>query len=45
MSELYSQPEQAAAMGMAAKQRMEALFSGEEVGQAYVELYRQLLNV
>jgi len=45
MSELYSRPEQAAAMGIAAKQRMEALFSGEEVGQAYVELYRQLFNV
>jgi rhamnosyl/mannosyltransferase len=44
MSELYTQPSQAIAMGEAAKRRMDALFNGQEVGQAYLELYRQLLN-
>lgn len=45
MSELDTHPAQANAMGEAAKRRMDALFSGQEVGRAYLELYRQLLNV
>jgi len=44
MSELYNQPSHATAMGEAAKQRMEALFNGHEVGQAYLELYRKLID-
>lgn len=45
MSEINSDPAQATVMGQAAKRRMESLFSGQEVGRAYLELYRQLLNV
>ena len=45
MNEIEADPACAVAMGRAAKRRMEGLFSGQEVGRAYLELYRQLLNV
>ena len=45
MSELDTHPAQAKAMGVTAKRRLQAVFSGQEVGRSYLALYRELLDV
>ena len=44
MDLMQEQPERAAQMGAAARQRYEELFTGELMGQRYARLYRQVLD-
>jgi glycosyltransferase involved in cell wall biosynthesis len=44
LDRLWMQPELAAAMGTAARARYEQLFTGELMGQRYVDLYRRVLG-
>lgn len=44
MVELHEDPARAKNMGDAAKSRMDSLFNGDKVGEAYHELYCQLLD-
>ena len=44
MRTLAAQPEQAEALGRAARQRYETLFRAEAMAEAYLEVYRELLG-
>ncbi|WP_445363946.1 glycosyltransferase [Microbulbifer sp. ANSA003] len=44
MNDLSSNPERAKIMGAAARQRYEALFTGEKMRESYQELYREVLG-
>jgi rhamnosyl/mannosyltransferase len=43
MTQLWNQPDLAAAMGEAAERRFEAVFSSDSMAKSYAEIYRSLL--
>lgn len=44
MREIENNPDQAHRMGQAGRERFQRLFSGEQVGERYLNVYRQLLG-
>jgi hypothetical protein len=44
MDDLYGDPQRARDMGLHARKRYEALFTGSAMGRRYAEVYQQVLD-